>query len=278
MSFADCLYFLLPSAFKRTVKKLNGFWILFKVLGRHIGEAKSMILDVREQSMILTCPPELLPIFGEEYGMPRLKGESDSYRNRLTMKADIAKMAGTKQGIILTLASLGYERSYIEPLYKLDPDRWAEFIIFLRGSKPNSINDLRIIDSEIMRVKQASSKPAYGSEKTNRISAYSAAPAHDVYMPLCGVTLCGEWPEPASYGVSENSQITISSDVKGVTFEYPMTGSTQTSEMCYQESPASGIDAASLITIQSAAAQAEIPYPMTGETITSEEVYISVEE
>lgn len=68
--------------------------------------------------------------------MPRLEGESiENYRARLSMKGIISEWGGTKSGILYALTSLGYEQSTIEPFSYQDPERWAEFIVFLKGSK-----------------------------------------------------------------------------------------------------------------------------------------------
>ena len=44
-----------------------------------------------------------------------------------------------------------------------DPERWAEFIIILGGKYPSGVNDIAVIDGEVMKVKEASSKPFYTS-------------------------------------------------------------------------------------------------------------------
>ena len=40
-----------------------------------------------------------------------------------------------------------YEQSVIEPFAFQDPERWAEFIIFLKGSQQSGVNDLNVIDA-----------------------------------------------------------------------------------------------------------------------------------
>lgn len=236
MNIAEYLYFLLPSALKRTVKKLNPFWSLFKVLGRHIDEVQSAIFNIREHSMILTCPPELLPVFGTDYDMPRLKGEDiEAYRLRLLSKADIAKLAGTKQGLALSLRSLGYEKSYIEPFYRLDPARWAEFIIWLRGEKVTGINDLSVIHSEVMKVKEAGSKPNYGVDTGNLEVTQSTLSSGEQYMPLCGEVVCGCYVTDADAGFLFESDSGVKSSVEVADTYIPLTGTIVTSETNYTE-------------------------------------------
>lgn len=93
--------------------------------------------------------------------MSRLEGEDvESYRTRLSMKGVISEWSGTKTGILYALAALGYDESTIEPFSYQDPERWAEFIVFLKGSKQSGINNLTVIDAEVRKVKEGSSKPA----------------------------------------------------------------------------------------------------------------------
>lgn len=236
MNITEYLYFLLPSALKRTVKKLNPFWSLFKVLGCHIGEVKAVILNLREHSMILTCPPELLPVFGRDYDMPRLKGEDiEAFRLRLLSKADIAKLAGTKQGLVLSLKSLGYEKSYIEPFYRLAPERWAEFIIWLRGEKVTGINDLSVIRSEVMNVKQATSKPNYGVDTGNLEVTKSNLSGGEQYMPICGEVVCGVYVTDTDEGFLFESGGGVQSAIEIADTYIPLTGTVVTSDICYTE-------------------------------------------
>lgn len=125
-NYMDYLYYLLPSPLKLIGKKASVWLILCRVLGSWCDTLKKTILDVREQSMILTCDPALLPVFGQERDMPRLSGESEEdYRIRLAMKVILAQQAGTTRGILSAVRSLGYERGRVEPLYLEDPVRWA---------------------------------------------------------------------------------------------------------------------------------------------------------
>ena len=80
------------------------------------------------------------------------------------MKGIISRWSGTRQGILYVLAALGYEQSHIEPVYEQDPEHWAEFIIFLKGSKQSGVNNLAVIDAEVRKVKEGSSRPFYGTE------------------------------------------------------------------------------------------------------------------
>ncbi|MEF2968367.1 hypothetical protein V3851_23670 [Paenibacillus sp. M1] len=195
--FVDYMFYLLFGPLKKVIKKSNQFYIFFKVIGKLFDQTKQDIFKVREESMIISASELMLEIHGAERDMPRLKGEDvESYRMRLLMKNVIAEQAGTKNGILTALKALGYDQSYIEPYYIYDPERWAEFIVYLGSSTPPGINDIAIIDGEVMKVKPARSKPNYGIEEgagTN-VVMQSSFDAGMTGLPLCGTILCGVWP------------------------------------------------------------------------------------
>lgn len=154
--FAEYLYLLLPSALKQTGKKLNSWWALCRALGRRFDDLKTIVLNLREMTMILTCPEELLPIIGQERGMPRLKGEGiDLYRRRLTMKRPIAEQAGTNTGIRAMMQSFGYENVEIEPAYLTDSDKWAEATVWISGGNL-VLDDRDVLQEELNNIKPAS--------------------------------------------------------------------------------------------------------------------------
>lgn len=153
---AEYIYLLLPSAFKAIGKKAGDWWKLCRVLGRRIDKLKATTLDLREMTMILTCPEELLPIFGEERGMPRLKGESvELYRFRLTTKRVIAEQAGTNTGILALMKSFGYINVEIEPAYLIEPEKWAEATVWISGGNL-VLDDREVLIEELNNIKPAS--------------------------------------------------------------------------------------------------------------------------
>ena len=163
--FSDYMYSLLFTPLKKIKQAANQFYIFFRVIGQLFDDTKEDIFRVREESMVASASEIMLAEHGKDRDMARLKGETvEGYRTRLSMKALIAEKAGTEQGILLALAALGYEHSYIERMALHDPERWAEFIIFLGGKYPSGVNDIAVIDGEVMKVKEASSKPFYGIE------------------------------------------------------------------------------------------------------------------
>ena len=120
--------------------------------------------------------------------MPRLEGESiENYRARLSMKGIISEWGGTKSGILYALTSLGYEQSTIEPFSYQDPERWAEFIVFLKGSKQSGVNNLAVIDAEVRKVKEvhASSSPGSGEVEFPKVGTIAAS--EKFYQPCAFV-------------------------------------------------------------------------------------------
>ena len=199
--FKDYMSFLLPAPLKKVFSSKNDWNALMQVIGELFDSTKSELMWGREQTMIRTCSPELLGQHGLERDMPRLKGEDmEAYRLRLTMKAIIAKRAGTNEGIKIAVKALGYDNSYVEPYYEIDPDRWAEFIVWLRTTSKTqiSLNDFSVIDAEVMKVKPASALPNYGVEFGSNIDIESEYLYGGIMEPLCGTFYCGAYPPERS--------------------------------------------------------------------------------
>lgn len=161
--FRDYMFYLLPAVLKKN-KSLNQFYIFCGVTGQLFDDLKIKMFRLREESMLDTCSDSMLEIAGQDRGMIRMKGESiDNFRKRLKMKAQIAAMAGTKQGILYALKSMGYENCVITPLYESDPSRWAEINIDFYVESvddPNEI-DFKCIVESVMQTKKASTLPHY---------------------------------------------------------------------------------------------------------------------
>lgn len=231
------MFSLLFTPLKKGKRAANQFYIFFKVIGKLFDDCKRDIFRVRDESMVISASEPMLPEHGKDRGMQRLKGEDvEAYRTRLSMKAIIAEKAGTRDGVLLALKSLGYENSYIEPFYKTDPKRWAEFIIFLRGKNPSGVNDIRIIDAEVMKVKEASAKPAYGIEEFTQVDVRSSFKSGFSKYPLCNNLLCGVWPfNNDNVGYLLKTTLNEESTHKEGSFSYPLTGKLTASERLYQE-------------------------------------------
>jgi len=227
--FQDYMYHLLVGPLKKIFKKNNQFYILFKVAGKLFDQTKKDIFRVRQESMIISASEKLLNEHGRDRTMPRLKGESvENYRVRLSMKNIIAEMAGTNEGILLALKALGYERSYIEPFYIHDDERWAEFIIYLSSKNPSSINDIRVIDNEVMKVKPSGGLPSYGAEENSRVVIRSNFETKVSNYPLCNMVICGEWPSRVNIGKVFGTNNTLLSKNYTGGPDYPLCGITQT--------------------------------------------------
>lgn len=162
-NFTDYMFYLLTAPFKK-YKSTNQFYIFFKAIGKEFDNIKADILRLRLETLITTASPAMLEIHGQERDMTRVKGESiEGFRIRLLMKAAIAELAGSEKGILLALKAVGYDNCLIEPLWKTDRSRWAEFYINFRMQdldEENSI-DFECIKREVMKVKQASTYPNY---------------------------------------------------------------------------------------------------------------------
>lgn len=159
--FSDYMQYLLPSAFKRQ-KKQNQLLIYCKVIGKMYDALLESILRLREETILATCSPEMLEVFGNDYDMPRMQGETcEMYRRRLQMKALVAETAGTQKGILYALASVGYDNCTITPYYLTDPERWAEIRIniFTPGVDEDNPIAFKCVVAEIMKVKKASTLP-----------------------------------------------------------------------------------------------------------------------
>ena len=198
--FSDYMYSLLFTPLRKGRRIANQFYTFFSVIGKLFDDGKQDLLRAREELNVVSASEAVLGEHGKDRDMRRLSGETEKrYRTRLSMKAVIAEKAGTIPGILLALAALGYEYSQVIPMRRFDRDRWAEFIVLLRGSG-EGVKDLTLIDAEVRKVKQASSKPAYGSLNGNQVEIRSFVRTGMSYYPLCNTINCGVWPDYAAVG------------------------------------------------------------------------------
>lgn len=161
--FQDYMYYLLFGPLKKIVKVKNQFYILFKVFGKVLDQTKEDIFKVREQSMIVSSNVKMLVEHGADRTMKKLQDETEEqYRTRLSMKNIIAEKAGSNEGIIYALKSLGFKNFYIEPLWKEDLERWAEFYVFIDEKDMDLFKNFNSIRNAVRDVKMASSLPNYG--------------------------------------------------------------------------------------------------------------------
>ena len=224
-TFGAYMFDLLFAPLKRGKRAANQFFIFFKVIGRIFDGMKKDAFRLRDELNVATASPVMLPVHGQDRDMPRLEGESiENYRARLSMKGIISEWGGTKSGILYALTSLGYEQSTIEPFSYQDPERWAEFIVFLKGSKQSGVNNLAVIDAEVRKVKEGSSKPAYGAESGGGIEIHSKTFSGFSRYPRCGEIVCGVWPRVVSVGHLLASEVHASSSPGSGEVEFPKVG------------------------------------------------------
>lgn len=161
-TFGAYMFDLLFAPLKRGRQVANQFFIFFKVIGRIFDDMKEDVFRLRNEINVATASPAMLPVHGQDRDMLRLDGEDiEGYRTRLSMKGIISEWGGTRQGILYTLAALGYKESTIVPFSHQDPSRWAEFIVYLGHGSNTANKEFLTIYNEIQRVKEASSKLAY---------------------------------------------------------------------------------------------------------------------
>lgn len=234
-TFGEYMFDLLFAPLKRGKRTANQLFIFFKVVGRVFDGMKKDAFRVRDEANVATASPVMLPVHGQDRDMPRLEGEDiESYRTRLSMKGVISEAGGIKSGILYALASLGYEQSTIEPFSYQDPERWAEFIVFLKGSKQSGVNNLAVIDAEVRKVKEGSSKPSYGAESGGVIEIHSETISGFSRYPRCGEIVCGVWPHVVSIGHLLSSEVQAVSTHDSGEVEFPKVGTIAASEKFYQ--------------------------------------------
>lgn len=210
--YIEYLLLLLPAPVKRVKNSLNYFVILCRFIGTLFDEAMEQLFFAREQTKILSCAPELLSEHGCDRGVPQFEGESaDAYRDRLIAHFDIAQKAGITEGIRLAIHSIGYRNIFLEPVRKTDPNRWAEFFVWISDKVENVPVDLALLDREITKVKRATSKAAYGVESANTAVVTDAFCCVGIYLTVEPLTVEDVESSPARAQVSAvmNTGMTI---------------------------------------------------------------------
>ncbi len=155
--FGDYMFFLLNAPLKKMKQGKNQLKIFFSVTGELFDGMKADLFRLRDQRMISTAEPIMLEVIGQDRDMYRHQGEGiEQYRRRLQMKAVIAEMAGTAEGLKLALEMIGYPECTIEPLYLTDRSRWAE--IYINVPVRRDINYDAIL-TETLKVKPARTLP-----------------------------------------------------------------------------------------------------------------------
>lgn len=194
MNFHEFMWKLAHEPFRKSKNQNNDISKLLHAFGEVLEDLKDNVFLIRRQGLLMTASEKALDAHGGKR-FPRYAGESDEqYRNRLLARKELARKAGTVEGMLLTLQSLGYADAEIHPFYVFDPERWAEFYILLNKDTLNQLNNFDIVLSEIMRVKTASSYPIYAFAyyKSIEIITRSMIGTSYLNMLVCGVNKCGQ--------------------------------------------------------------------------------------
>lgn len=227
--FCDYMYYLLTSPFKRIKKSVNQWYILFRVLGNRFDDAMESIYKAQEQTMIATCDPLFLQIHADERKMKRYAGEEDeNFRKRIANCAEVLRLGGSDEGVLLAIKTLGYNNPEIVKanvytgrckydesgqLYIADEskeDRWAEFYVLIQMS----VDERHPISTEIL--KKEVRKQKYVGAKDNYCFEYQCVThflTHQMIMSEHRMTLSfwdyfkmdGSWVMDGTYMM--NSEI-----------------------------------------------------------------------
>lgn len=164
-NFVEYMWYLFTSPYKKVKKALNSWYILCKVFGRWFDGLKEDILRARDEGMIATCCPEMLPVHAADRKLSRYEGElAENFRSRIAMHEEVCRLGGTDDGMILAIRALGFlkvEKKTVKELYG-DPERWAEFcIIFSVDLDSEYPIGLKILRKEVRKIKEVGAKDNY---------------------------------------------------------------------------------------------------------------------
>ena len=217
--FADYMYYLLTAPFKRVRKEINQWYLLFKVLGKRLDEAKEALQRARDETMVATCSPLMLQEHGRDRGLSRYEGEElESYRKRIAIHSQVCSLGGTNEGIILAVKSLGYDNVAVIPAreYYGDSSRWAEFVLIIPMEADSGLPIKFAILREIVRQwKEAGAKDNYCMQYFIRIRephqcgvamAYKKYSTYFLYLMLDGM-----WELDGELAISSNRKQYVSS-------------------------------------------------------------------
>lgn len=151
--FGAYMFELLFAPLRKVRKTANQFYLFFQVAGRHLDACKAALFRLREESAVLAASDAMLPVHGQDRGMPRLKGETlEGYRTRLALKGAIAEKAGTNEGIRYLARAFGYDQ--VELLPAEDPAHWAEATVQFIGGRI-VLDDRALLLNELNKIKPA---------------------------------------------------------------------------------------------------------------------------
>lgn len=151
--FGDYMYSLLTAPMRQVRRAANQYHIFFRVVGKRFDHLKQLLFGVRESSMVVSAPDAMLAVHGDERGLTRLKGETlENFRNRLELHGQVARTAGTNEGIRFLAQSFGYSTVEIKPME--DPEKWSEAtVLFIGGNVV--LDDQALLLQELGNIKRA---------------------------------------------------------------------------------------------------------------------------
>lgn len=163
--FCDYMYYLLTSPFKKIKKRVNQWYVLFKVLGQCFDNDMENLYRALEETMVATCSAAMLPVHAAERRLTRYQGEEDeNFRKRISSYMEVLKLGGTNPGVLLAAKSLGYDDIEIirADIVTGDKERWAEFfvIIQMNAEHPHPIS-FPILVKNIRKAKAVGAKDNY---------------------------------------------------------------------------------------------------------------------
>lgn len=162
-NFVEYMWYLLTTPLKKIKKKLNKWYIFCRVFGRRFDEVKEDILRARDEGMVATCSHVMLQEHARDRGIIQYKGEDmENFRKRIALHEDTCRLAGTNEGIILAVKSLGYEDVVIKSAKEVENDDsvWAEFYVTISMEESHPIG-FDILCKEVRQKKEVGAKDNY---------------------------------------------------------------------------------------------------------------------
>lgn len=159
----EYFWYLLPSPLKLVKKKLNQWYIFFRVIGDEYDRVQAELERASDETNIATCSDVMLPYFADDRGLSRYPGETnDSFRSRIAMFDELEELGGTREGIILAAASIGYRVDHVWLPRIGQKDRWASFLIIAYENLNDDLQlDFNILKREVRDKKESTSQDYY---------------------------------------------------------------------------------------------------------------------
>jgi hypothetical protein len=193
MTFGEYFLFLAHRPLKLVEESRSQIAIFLKVIGSKYDDAKQAVFSIRKNANIMTASEKALSLHGEDRRLDRYDGESvEAYRERLLAKQEVARLAGTRKGIIKGVQSLGYSEVDIIRTADYIPDNWAEFFVVLNADEARELENVPRVWREVMHLKEASAMPnisfAYKTDLgVNALMKYGFQDP-----PIAGAYTCGQ--------------------------------------------------------------------------------------